>query len=230
MSEQQPPSAYPPDQPLPPVPTVVPPPPPGPYAPPGGYLPPAAPLPPGGYAPPGTAIPPAPYGTWAPGQPPAPMAGAPSMPRKKRRRVVRFTVLGVVLASILFGVISNALNPKVSTDKLAAGMCVKVPDLSGGKTKEVSNLPKVSCTKAHNAEVFAVVAHTATSYPGPGPDSVANDLCVGKFPTYVGPDDDGSGYALSLITPTAASWKAGKRNVVCILRYLDGNRTTSVKA
>ena len=185
---------------------------------------------PAGYVPPTGAFPPGPYGAPGLGQPP-PMGGMPQVkPARTRRRRIRLIILGVVAAFIAISAISSALNPKVSTDKLAAGMCVKIPDLSSGKTKEISNLPKVGCTKAHNGEVFAVVTHTATSYPGPGPDTVANDLCVAQFQAYVGPDDDGSGYALSLITPTAASWKSGKRNVVCILRYLDGNRSTSVKA
>jgi hypothetical protein len=194
-------------------------------------VPPSAVPPPAGYVPPASTYPPAPYGTPGLGQSPPPIGGAPQASlAKKRRRRVRFVILGIVAAFIAIGAISSALNPKVSTDKLAAGMCVKIPDLSSGKTKQVSNLPKVGCTKAHNGEVFAVVRHTAASYPGPGPDKVASDLCGEQFQAYVRPDDDGSGYALSLITPTEASWRSGKRNVVCILRYLDGNRSVSVKA
>jgi len=77
------------------------------------------------------------------------------------------------------------------------------------------------CAAPHDGEVFAVVTiETAANAPFPGEaeaTKLADGLCLARFEAFVGREYATSVLRTAVLRPTATTWAAGDRNVVCSL-------------
>jgi hypothetical protein len=102
--------------------------------------------------------------------------------------------------------------------ELAVGDCFD--DAAGDE--EISDVPIVDCAEPHDNEVFHVFDLAEGDFPGE--DALlqqAQDTCVPVFASYVGQDLASSQLDVFPITPTAASWSGGDREIICALYDAD---------
>ena len=111
---------------------------------------------------------------------------------------------------------------------LAVGDCLDYPQTG----EEVSTVDEVACTDPHQAEVYALVAHSATvdePFPGEGElTSFADEVCIDEFQGYVGVAYEQSALFSTAFTPSAESWESeDDREIVCLLVAEEGKLTGS---
>ncbi len=94
---------------------------------------------------------------------------------------------------------------------------------------EVSSVPEVDCSEAHDNEVFAVFDYTESeTFPGSSAmNDAAQELCVAEFEAYVGLSYQESALEVFPITPTQGSWDNGDREIICALYNLDLSKLTA---
>ncbi len=98
---------------------------------------------------------------------------------------------------------------------LSVGACFDDPELVDGRVFDVET---VECNEPHDNEVFAVVTLTQEQFPGIAEISrIADDVCLGHFGEFVGTPYIDSDLFASYISPSAGSWQAGDRTIVCYL-------------
>lgn len=171
---------------------------------------------------------------------PAPVEVAP-VERKRRRRLIVLLVLLLVAVAVAVAVAVTVASDDDGTDyaDLVVGDCVR--DLASGttgsaSTRSVTVVEVVDCSKVHDAEVYAVGAYPgdkATPFPGDAAiTTFVTDFCQGRaFESYVGKPRALSGLVDDNIQPSAVSWKAGRRQVICMAADpTGGDLTGSVKA
>ena len=113
-----------------------------------------------------------------------------------------------------------------AVDELAPGDCFT--DVEGG-LNEVDDLPVVPCDSPHAHEVFALLEQPDGAFPGAEEvQGLATDGCHAEFEAYVGAPSATSTLTVFPITPTAASWEQGDRQVVCVLTSAEP-RTASAR-
>ena len=109
--------------------------------------------------------------------------------------------------------------------------CYTVDGFAAGQALEPTQLHAIACTAPHRLEVDAVLQHpAAASIAFPGEDalaSFADDQCLAQFEGYVGQSYEQSSLDIADIRPTAKSWKAGDRNVVCLVYDQDFSDLTA---
>jgi hypothetical protein len=86
----------------------------------------------------------------------------------------------------------------------------------------------VSCSQAHELEVYASTAapgmEQPTGYPDPGDlAAFTDDYCLLAFEAFVGSDYVDSDLDYTGIIPSRAAWEAGDRRIICALRHVDGD-------
>ena len=89
----------------------------------------------------------------------------------------------------------------------------------------------LSCTRPHDAEVFA--AFTLPAGPWPGASAVRVDAgngCASRFNSYIDPQLATASLTQSYVYPNQAAWQAGERTVVCEVSAASGRLTGSVRA
>lgn len=102
---------------------------------------------------------------------------------------------------------------------LAVGDCFDDPSESAG---EISDVAIVDCTEPHDNEVFHVIDVADGTFPGDAAlAEQAQAECLPAFEAYVGTTYEESALDVFPITPTAGSWEAGDRQVVCALYDVD---------
>jgi hypothetical protein len=81
--------------------------------------------------------------------------------------------------------------------------------------------PVVDCSEPHDNEVFALLSYEGgptAPYPGDAVvDAFAEEGCVVEFESFVGIDYDASRYVAYFLMPSAETWAAGDREIVCFL-------------
>lgn len=94
---------------------------------------------------------------------------------------------------------------------------------STGEDVEISSIAGVPCSQPHDNEVYALVNLTQSSFPGEDAiGSIAFDVCLEKFESFVGKDYESSQLDIFPIYPTRQSWnELNDREVVCALYDLD---------
>ena len=144
-------------------------------------------------------------------------------------------ILGVIalvgVAAGVLAVLTHGFRPKtVVTYRPAAvfglrpGQCVD----SGSDTLQFTVL---SCTRPHDAEVFAVYSLPATAWPGASTvEADAGDGCASQFDGYIDPQLAGASLTQEYVYPNQAAWQAGERTVVCEVRAESGQLTGTVRA
>jgi len=120
--------------------------------------------------------------------------------------------------------------PGAVTD-LKVGDCFDMPPGDG----DVSDVQHRPCNEAHDAEVIAVLTHSAANgepYPVvSGFDDYVTENCVPAFETYVGRDyETDTEFALGYFHPTLTGWGEGDRGFSChVTRDDDQKMTSSVR-
>jgi hypothetical protein len=108
--------------------------------------------------------------------------------------------------------------------RLTPGQCVN----SGSDALKFTVL---SCTRPHDAEVFA--AFTLPAGPWPGASAVRVDAgngCASRFNSYIDPQLATASLTQEYVYPNQAAWQAGERTVVCEVSAVNGRLTGSVRA
>lgn len=148
-------------------------------------------------------------------------------------------VLALTSACSWFGGGSGNGQSSISVFDVKPGQCFLAPkDVKA----ELSDLTKVTCTKEHTQEAYAVVTYAATSsaasgspasgaYPGGDIlDKFAKGVCAQRFTSYVGVDYLDSTLFFTYLLPSARSWEQDDdRNVLCFVTTAGGTLTSSVK-
>jgi len=80
---------------------------------------------------------------------------------------------------------------------------------------DVEEVPLVPCEDPHTAEVFAVVDHPGTEFPGFGEVAAfADRSCLGALERERGLSEVD---AVSYLLPSEDGWAGGDRTIVCVL-------------
>lgn len=97
---------------------------------------------------------------------------------------------------------------------LGVGDCVDATTGSG----EVTEVPIVPCSAAHVGEAYAAVRMPGSGQ-FPGDEAVVESArgCEAPFEEFVGMPLAGSQLKVTYFRPTPESWKAGDREILCIV-------------
>ena len=88
----------------------------------------------------------------------------------------------------------------------------------------------LSCSQAHDAEVFATFRVAASHYPGATAlQQQARQGCA-RLSGYLNPQLSAASLAQSFVYPDAGAWSAGERTVVCTVRSTSGPLVGSVRS
>jgi hypothetical protein len=160
---------------------------------------------------------------------------------ESRRDVRPLAVAGLILGIIalvgvaagVLAVVTHGFRPKTvvtvtyrppAVFGLQPGQCVD----TGSDALKVTVL---SCTRPHDAEVFAVYSLPATAWPGASTvEADAGDGCANRFDSYIDPQLAGASLTQQYVYPNQAAWQAGERTVVCEVSAVNGQLTGSVRA
>ena len=133
----------------------------------------------------------------------------------------------VVVWAIVGGVVSSVTvrtGTTVAAD-LTVRDCLKgMPDSS----QPVATVETVPCGESHAGEVFAVLNMPGGDFPGEAAIEAYADNCGPAFVSYSPKTTTDDSIQLSVLYPTADSWKQGDRALICIAR-LDPPRAGSLK-
>lgn len=135
----------------------------------------------------------------------------------------------VAAAIVAAAIITRPPPPKPVTlpavFSLRAGQCLN----SGANG--ISGVHVLSCTQAHDAEVFATFPLAGSRYPGAAAlQQRARQGCVTRLSGYLNPQLSATSLAQSYVYPGAGAWSAGERTVVCTVRSTSGPLVGSVRA
>jgi Septum formation/Domain of unknown function (DUF4190) len=126
----------------------------------------------------------------------------------------------VVVGAIVLG------NGSVRATDVKVGDCIETTptDMANVKT-----LPKVSCDKPHEGEVYALLPVSGGTFPG---QTALRDgyekKCVSELDAYSSKAAADSAYQIFVLYPTQQTWDQGDRRVACVTITQD-KRTGSVK-
>ena len=150
------------------------------------------------------------------------------------RVITRLTLLGIAVSFSstgcgLFGDDESVATARdVEAFDLQIGYCFNGPDADGQAQatagSEVERVTVVSCSDAHDFEIF----HTfeLDDGPYPGGDELENlwiQGCLERFDDFVDSGFDESMLDISAIFPTERSWnELGDREVLCSVTAVDG--------
>jgi hypothetical protein len=111
-----------------------------------------------------------------------------------------------------------------SVFEMEVGMCFDDVD-----SDEVTDVPVIECSEPHDNEAFSLLEYTgSTEFPGQAAiNEGAQELCIAEFEEYVGLAYLDSALEVFPITPTAASWEEGDREIICALYNLDLSKLTT---
>jgi hypothetical protein len=156
-----------------------------------------------------------------------------------RRDVSPLAVVGIIfgfiaLVGVAVGVLAVATHGfrhktvityrPAAVFRLTPGQCVN----SGSDALKFTVL---SCTRPHDAEVFA--AFTLPAGPWPGASAVradAGNACASRLNSYIDPQLATASLTQEYVYPNQAAWQAGERTVVCEVSAVNGRLTGSVRA
>ncbi len=116
------------------------------------------------------------------------------------------------------GALPDSQHPDDLTPRaeMAVGTCVDEYGYDDRDT--VTGFEVVDCDAEHYEELYAIVEHAAGEYPGDNRVwKTAEVECIAAFEGYVGASYESSDYAATWLAPTAAEWRSGDRNTLCLL-------------
>ena len=135
----------------------------------------------------------------------------------------------VAAALVAAAIITRPPPPKPVTlphvFSLRAGEC-----LTSGRNG-ISDLQVLSCTQAHDAEVFATFQVPGPHYPGATAlQQQARKGCASRLSGYLNPELSAASLAQSFVYHGAGAWSAGERTVVCTVHGTSGPLVGSVRS
>ena len=135
----------------------------------------------------------------------------------------------VVAAIVAAAIITRPPPPKPVTlphvFSLRAGEC-----LNSGPNG-ISGLQVLSCSRAHDAEVFATFRVAGSHYPGAtAVQQQARQGCASRLSGYLNPQLSAASLTQSFVYPDAGAWSAGERTVVCTVHSTSGPLVGSVRS
>lgn len=97
----------------------------------------------------------------------------------------------------------------------------------GGEGESVATVEARDCGAAHDREVYAVIQYpNGDQFPGVDTlNAYAEEQCLPSFETFVGRSYEESELEALYLTPSAETWRAGDRAIVCAL-YREGEKLT----
>ena len=157
--------------------------------------------------------------------------------------VVLALLLGLWIAAAAAGAQPrNSFTPSTTSSSWASGQesqdlatGLQVGDCLGGLPRstgdvDLSALTPSSCAEHHIYEVFGLTRATGTSFSLAGVKDQADTYCTGAFATYVGVPFSLSDLSVSYIYPSAETWAAGDRQLICVVADAkEQNRTDSLR-
>ncbi len=109
---------------------------------------------------------------------------------------------------------------------LGVGDCATDDSSLEGEVQEVTI---IDCNQPHATEVFHSYMLTDASLPDEaGIQAVVEEQCLPAFETFVGIDYYSSIYEVTFLSPTADSWDAGDRELLCLIVDPAGDVTGSL--
>jgi hypothetical protein len=145
----------------------------------------------------------------------------------------RTVAIVAALLALMLGACGGSGGPRgvnVSVFHLKVGNCLVPPS---NIQAELSSVKVVACKKPHTQEVYANVSDDTAgdNYPGDTAlRSYADGQCLERFQGYVGVDYRESSLFYTYLLPSARSWEAKDRTVVCVVTTTGQQLTSSVKA
>ena len=137
-----------------------------------------------------------------------------------RGRLVATAALAALLAAPL------AACSDSSVMHMQVGQCILLPEDKSATT--ATTIEKTSCTREHDAEVFALASASDGDFPGAEAlNRQAETECISAFDAYVGSDYLTSSLDATWMIPTKDSWVQNDRSIVCLARPLDHSKLTS---
>lgn len=135
------------------------------------------------------------------------------------RLVATAAVVGLLAAPLAACSDSSVMHMRV-------GQCILLPE--GSDETTATTIDKTSCTREHDAEVFAVASAPDGDFPGAEAlNRQAETDCISAFDAYVGSDYLTSSLDATWMIPTKDSWAQNDRSIVCLARPLDHSKLTS---
>ena len=129
----------------------------------------------------------------------------------------------IAVAIVLVAVYADG---SVRATDVKLGDCIET---TPSNLSTVKRLPKVSCDKPHEGEVYALLPVSAASFPG---QSTLRDeyekKCLSALESYSSKASEDPVYQIFVLYPTQETWDQGDRRVACITITQD-KRTGSVK-
>lgn len=111
---------------------------------------------------------------------------------------------------------------------LTVGDCM-VEDLGMGDSVEGDQLT-VDCADPHLAEAYAAKDVEGRTFPGEAEVSdAADEFCAEAFDSFVGIDYNDSELEISMLMPTAQSWRGGDREILCLVVDPAGDTTGTLR-
>ena len=109
---------------------------------------------------------------------------------------------------------------------LGVGDCATDDSSLEGEVQEVTI---IDCNQPHATEVFHSYMLTDASLPDEaGVQAIVEEQCLPAFETFVGIDYYSSMYEVTFLSPTADSWDAGDRELLCLIVDPAGDVTGSL--
>jgi hypothetical protein len=122
---------------------------------------------------------------------------------------------------------SGAIETAGSLDAFA----MRVGDCFDDRTlgaDEVSDVPGVPCTTAHDNEVFAVFDVALDKWPGSDRvNEIGDEECLERFDAAIGAEYEESVLYITTLTPSQGSWdQMSDREVICIAYHMELEKLT----
>jgi hypothetical protein len=133
-------------------------------------------------------------------------------------------IVGLVVTAVLVAVFNHDVRPR----DLKVGDCIENTPAKSGNSNitNITTLPKVSCDKPHQGEVYAILNIPGDRFPGMSVlESQYQPQCASALVDYAKNPTDLEVFA---IFPSQETWDQGHHDVVCLTLTSD-KRTGSVK-
>lgn len=118
----------------------------------------------------------------------------------------------LIIAIVVLAIVSD--DGSVRATDIKTGDCIAESPADGA---DVARLPKVSCDKPHEGEVYAVIRVSGDSFPG---QSAIRDeyeeRCLSALESYAPDAANDPRVRNFLLYPSQETWDRGDRDVVCI--------------
>ena len=142
----------------------------------------------------------------------------------------------ILLASALFAITNFGCTPaernesgEIETAGAVDAFSIRVGDCYNDQTAdEVSDVPGVPCSEAHDNEVYATFDLSGSEWPGDDEILELGDQgCLERFEAAIGAPYEESILMFTTLVPSRTSWMRGKdREVVCGAYHMELEKLT----